>query len=190
MNPEMKRAGIFVDVQNVYGSTKSISGKTGIHYRINYSRLREHFNQTYDVHKAIAFTCYDPINTEQVGFITAISSCGWRVVAKPAKKSEDGIIIKANCDLEMALEILRTANTLDVVILATNDSDFASLIHELSMMGRRVIIIGSRLGICAELLRACDEIVRFEDMNGVLERQVERVVDRAAERVPEPISAT
>jgi uncharacterized protein (TIGR00288 family) len=100
------------------------------------------------------------------------------VVAKPLKRTWDGQI-KANCDMEMALEILRTAHSLDVVIIVTGDSDFVSLVNELSLMGKRLILVCSEKGVSLDLMRVCDETVRIEEIPCAVE--LKRVVEEALE---------
>ena len=128
--PTKRRAGLFVDMQNLFGQVKSLNAS-----RFNYEIIRDHFKVQYDLIKCVAFTCEDPEQDAQRGFITAIAAIGYRVVTKPIKVMAEGKI-KSNCDMEMALEVLQTAQHLDVIILATGDDDFASVATQLSLKGK------------------------------------------------------
>ena len=99
------RVGAFIDVQNIYMCVKSVFG----HTKINYKVLRDFLTRDGALVKMVAFTCYDPENRSQVDFMHALALMGYRVVAKPLKRMPDGNI-KASMDMEMALEILTSAN--------------------------------------------------------------------------------
>lgn len=154
----MLRAGLFIDVQNLYGITKALNAD-----RIDYRAIKAYFDERYTLCKCVAFSCYDAENDKQLAFFSVISSFGYRVVCKPIKRLWNGQI-KANTDMEMAMEILRTAAHLDVVILVTGDSDFVSVVNELSMTGKRVVLLYSLKTAAVELLRCCDEKLRIEEV--------------------------
>jgi uncharacterized LabA/DUF88 family protein len=65
----------------------------------------------------------------------SLALMGYRVVTRPIKKLPDGSI-KANMDMEMALEILDQAPFLDEIVIVSGDSDFASLVNRLARMGK------------------------------------------------------
>lgn len=162
-----ERAGLFIDVQNLYKVTKSVNEEP-LPARINYAALHRYFSDHFNLIKAVAFTCADPEKKSQSQFITAVASNGFRVFVKPVKRMADRSI-KANCDMEMALEVLRTAQHLDVVILVTGDSDFEALVDELSNLGKQIILVYAA-GTCSmELLRACDQKIKLEEIPNAIE---------------------
>lgn len=166
---KVKKAGLFIDVQNLYGVGK----KLGSDQRISYRALKHYFEQRYDLVKATAFTCYNPDYKNQKNFMAVISGFGFRVVSKPIRRLFDGYI-KANCDMEMALEILRTAASLDVVVLVTGDSDFVSLVNELSMLGKQVLLVYSaqaRETASPTLMQACDELLTLETIPDAIRKK-------------------
>jgi len=93
---------------------------------------------------------------------------GYRVVTKPIKKLPDGSI-KANMDMEMALEILDQAPFLDEIVIVSGDGDFVSLIDRLVQMGKRVVVIGPNPFSAPELIQACHEFINLSQIPGFLE---------------------
>jgi uncharacterized LabA/DUF88 family protein len=68
-------------------------------------------------------------------FLIALALMGYRVITKSIKKLPDGSI-KANMDMEMALEILDQAPFLDEIVIVSGDGDFVSLVNRLARMGK------------------------------------------------------
>lgn len=156
------RVGAFVDVQNLYMCVKSVFG----HAKINYKALRDFLTRDGALVKMVAFTCYDPENRSQVDFMHALALMGYRIVAKPLKRMPDGNI-KASMDMEMALEILTSANYLDELILVTGDGDFAPLLDYLARMGKIIKVIGPDRLTSPDLIRACDQFINLTQIDGI-----------------------
>jgi len=96
----------------------------------------------------------------------AISLMGFRVVAKPIKIAGDNI--KANIDMDMALEILDQAPFLDEVVILSGDSDFVSLIDRLVRLGKKVKVIGPEKYTAEELIQACHEFISISQIPNFL----------------------
>ncbi len=156
------RVGVFVDIQNIYMCVKSVFG----HTKINYKALRDFLTRDGALVKMVAFTCYDPENRSQVDFMHALALMGYRIVAKPLKRMPDGNI-KASMDMEMALEILTSANYLDELILVTGDGDFAPLLDYLARMGKIIKVIGPDRLTSPDLIRACDQFINLTQIDGI-----------------------
>jgi uncharacterized LabA/DUF88 family protein len=159
------RVGVFIDVQNLYLCVRSVFGNQA---KINYRALKEFLSQNGAVVRMTAFTCYDPENHSQLEFIHALSLMGYRVVAKPVKRLPDGSI-KANMDMEMAIEIMSQAPFLDEVILVTGDGDFTPLVDQLARMGKLTKVIGPDKLTSPELIRACDAFINLTQIAGILD---------------------
>lgn len=160
----MKRVGVFIDVQNVYLTTQSLfrNGK------INFRSLRRYFERRGDAVTLNAFTCYDPANQGQQGFINALGLIGYRVVAKPIRKMPNGSV-KANMDLEIAIEILGQAPNLDEIVLVTGDGDFKVLVDYLCVQGKIVRVVGPEKLTSPDLIQACHEFVNLHQIEGIFD---------------------
>jgi len=158
------RAAVFVDVQNI----QEVFEKQWSEVR--YDRLREYILQNHDVIKFVAFIPYRKDDEKRQRLIDAISLMGYRCVCKQAKERPDGTV-KANMDLEIAIEIQSMLDAIDEVILVTGDSDFVPLVDYLSRKGKRVEVIGPGRGPTAlELIRSVDEFENIDEIEGVIIR--------------------
>ncbi len=160
----MKRVGVFIDVQNVYLTTQSVYGQG----RINFARLRDHFSEEGAIVTLSAFTCYDPNNEGQRSFLNVLGLLGYRVISKPFRRLPDGAV-RANMDLEMAVEILSQAAHLDEVVLVTGDGDFKVLVDFLCASGKLVRVVGPERLTSPELIQAAHRFTNLHQIEGILE---------------------
>jgi len=165
----MNRVGVFVDVQNVQ-ETFERQGK-----EVRYDAIIQHvlISARREKHecKFIAFVPYKRDDERRQRLIDALSFQGYRVVAKPVRERPDGSV-KANMDIEITLEILSMAEMLSEVILVTGDGDFVALVDWLSKRGKRVVTIGLGRGYTSvELIRACDEYINLDEIEGAVKGQ-------------------
>ncbi len=162
----MSHVGVFVDVQNVQ-ETFERQGR-----EVRYDSLQEHIITTSKRNKHdfkfVAFVPYRSGDERRQRLIDALSFQGYRVVPKPVRERLDGSV-KANMDIELTLEILSMSEHLEEVIIVTGDGDFVALVDWLSKKGKRVVVIGLGRGFTSvELIRACDEYMNLEELEGVV----------------------
>jgi len=165
------RMGVFIDAQNIYMCTKV----THPNHYINYRALIDFLSKRNNNNAVLTFTvfyCIDPTSESQTKFVMALALMGYRVVTKPIKRLADGNI-KANMDMEMALEILEQAPSLDEIVIVSGDSDFVSLINRLARMGKKVVVIGPEQYSSPELIQACHEFITLSQIPGFLEPRIE-----------------
>lgn len=158
-----RRVGVFIDVQNIYLTTKQVFGDG----RVNFETLRNYLCDRDDATVTMnAFTCYDPNNQEQMRFMNALGLLGYRVITKPIRRLPDGGV-KANMDLEMALEVLSQSEILDEIILVTGDGDFKALIDYLARKGKVVRVIGPKDLTSPDLIQSCHVFENLHDIHGI-----------------------
>ncbi len=145
----MRRVGVFIDAQNVFLTTQEVYGQG----RINYRRLMEYLSEDGGSITFSVFMCYDPDNKAQYSFLNALGLMGYRVISKPIRKLPDGSV-KANMDMEMAIEVLTQAPYLDEIVLISGDGDFKALVDRLCGMGKVVRVIGPDRLTSPELIQA------------------------------------
>ena len=95
---------------------------------------------------------------KQDQFIRKIRQMGWRVYEKEVKRypQEDGsVAIKANADMELAIDAITESSRLDLVVLVSGDGDFTRLAQALQAKGCRVEVVAFR-HISRELREASD----------------------------------
>ncbi|MCX7733037.1 MAG: NYN domain-containing protein [candidate division WOR-3 bacterium] len=167
----MNKTGVFVDVQNIQ-ETFERQGK-----EVRYDAIIRHVittgNRERENCKFVAFVPYRRDDERRQRLIDALSFQGYRVVSKPVRERPDGTI-KANMDIEITLEILSMSDWLDEIVLVTGDGDFVALVDWLSKRGKKVITIGLGRGYTSvELIRACDEYINLEEIEGAVKAQTQ-----------------
>ena len=93
---------------------------------------------------------------DQSGFISRLQQKAFEVRRKTLKVRSDGSM-KGDWDMEMALEILDAASSLDVVVLVSGDGDFTSLVNRVKRMGPRVEVIGFPRTTAKSLVESADD---------------------------------
>ena len=152
--------GVFVDVSNLFYSAKS----AGV--EVNYCRLMEHAVSGRDLIRASAYTGVDPENPNQRKFIDFLRANGYKVICKDIHKYEGGRI-KANLDIEIAVDIMLLSENLDVVVLVSGDGDFVRLVEAVQMKGVRCEVIGFGISTSNELIEAADHFTEIGSLQGI-----------------------
>src|SRR5829696_6961546 len=152
--------GVFVDVSNLFYSAKS----AGV--EVNYCRLLEYAVGGRDLIRACAYTGVDPDNPNQRRFIDFLKANGYKVISKDIHKYEGGRI-KANLDIEMAVDIMLLSENLDVVVIVSGDGDFVRLVEAVQLKGVRCEIISFGISTSNELIEAADSFTEIGSLPGI-----------------------
>jgi uncharacterized LabA/DUF88 family protein len=126
-----KNVAVFVDVANIFYAAKA----AGVD--IDYVTLLKSSSAGRDLVRAYAYTGLDPDNENQRNFHDFLRRHGYKVVSKDIRKYGDGKV-KANLDIELVVDMMKTARNLDVAIVVSGDGDFAPAIRAVQEMGVRV----------------------------------------------------
>lgn len=160
------RIGVFVDVQNLYHTSRELWPG----HKTNYRALRDYILSQAPDPRRVTFHAFTAINPEwraQEQFLWALVHMGYRILSKPIRKMPDGSI-KGDTDLEMAMEILQMAPYLDEVVLVTGDGDFVPLVHHLARMGKVVRVLGPGRLTAQELAMAAHYFQSLDSIDGFL----------------------
>jgi uncharacterized LabA/DUF88 family protein len=120
----MKRVAIFVDVQNVYYTTRQ-----AFNANFDYSAFWRKATADRDVIKATAFAI-DRGDEKQQQFQNILRGIGFEVKLKPFITRADGSA-KGDWDVGITLDVLDVVGHVDIVVLASGDGDFDLLLHRL-----------------------------------------------------------
>ncbi len=121
----MKKIAIFVDVQNIYYTTKEAFNR-----QFNYRRLWEHLSYEGDIVQANAYAIARQ-DDGQIKFQDALRYIGFDVKLKPFIQRADGSA-KGDWDVGITIDILEAAAEVDSVILLSGDGDFSLLLQKIS----------------------------------------------------------
>ena len=146
------RVGIFVDVPNlIYASERR-------NINLDFGRVLEYFTRDRELVRA---TAYAPISDDPAAkletqrFVHHFVGHPYRVITKPLKRFSDGSM-KANFDIELAIDILTMSDRLDVVVLMSGDGDFRRLVELVASRGVRVEIVAFAEAVSTELKTVAD----------------------------------
>jgi len=166
-----KNVAVFVDVANIFYAAKA----AGVD--IDYVTLLKSASAGRDLVRAYAYTGLDPDNENQRNFHSFLARNGYRVVSKDIRKYGDGKV-KANLDIELVVDMMKTARNLDIAIVVSGDGDFAPAIRAVQEMGVRVEVISFRGNTSSDLMDVADQ---FTDITALA--RVEKGSSRSGRRV-------
>ena len=168
-----KNVAVFVDVANVFYAAKA----AGVD--IDYVTLLKSVTAGRDFVRAYAYTGLDPDNENQRNFHQFLARHQYKVVSKDIRKYGDGKV-KANLDIELVVDLMKTARNLDVAVVVSGDGDFASAIRAVQEMGVRVEVVSFRGNTSSDLIEVADlftEIIQIAKVDKGSTRSGRRVAD-------------
>jgi uncharacterized LabA/DUF88 family protein len=166
-----KNVAVFVDVANIFYAAKA----AGVD--IDYVTLLKAATAGRDFVRAYAYTGLDPDNENQRNFHQFLSRHGYKVVSKDIRKYGDGKV-KANLDIELVVDMLKTARNLDIAVLVSGDGDFAPAVRAVQEMGVRVEVISFRGNTSSDLIEAADQFIDITQI-----AKVDKTSTRSGRRV-------
>jgi uncharacterized LabA/DUF88 family protein len=144
-----KNVAVFVDVANIFYAAKA----AGVD--IDYVTLLKSATAGRDFIRAYAYTGLDPDNENQRQFQNFLGRNGYKVVSKDIRKYGDGKV-KANLDIELVVDMMKTARNVDIAVVVSGDGDFAPAIRAVQEMGVRVEVISFRGNTSSDLIEVAD----------------------------------
>lgn len=121
----MKKIALFVDVQNIYYTTRDTYGR-----QFNYRKLWQRISTQGDIVSAIAYAI-ERGDDKQQKFQDALKHIGFTVKLKPYIQRSDGSA-KGDWDVGIAIDVMELAKDVDTVILLSGDGDFDLLLKKIS----------------------------------------------------------
>lgn len=120
----MNKIAVFVDVQNIYYTTRDSYGR-----QFNYRKL---WQQLSDEGVIVAATAYAIARNDdsQIKFQDALKHIGFEVKLKPYIQRKDGSA-KGDWDVGITIDVMQTAPDVDKVILLSGDGDFDLLLQKI-----------------------------------------------------------
>jgi uncharacterized LabA/DUF88 family protein len=121
----VKKIAIFVDVQNIYYTTRDIYGR-----QFNYRELWRRLSEQGEIVLANAYAI-NRGDDRQIKFQDALKHIGFDVKLKPFIQRSDGSA-KGDWDVGITIDILESARGVDTVVLLSGDGDFAMLLDAIT----------------------------------------------------------
>ena len=120
----MKKIAVFVDVQNIYYTTRQAYGR-----QFDYRKLWRRISAEGEIVSATAYAIHRG-DAKQLKFQTALKYIGFTVKLKPYIQRSDGSA-KGDWDVGIAIDVLDTAPDVDTVVLLSGDGDFDLLLEKI-----------------------------------------------------------
>ncbi len=152
----MTQIAIFVDVQNIYYTTRQAFG-----CQFNYRKFWQRVSAQGEITHAYAYAI-DRKDDSQRKFQDALRHIGFDVKLKPFIQRKDGSA-KGDWDVGITIDVLEAAPKVDKVILLSGDGDFDLLLRKIkSKFGVKTEVYG------IEALTAQSLIAEADQFNGIL----------------------
>ena len=162
-----ERTALFIDGSNLYATARALG------FDIDYKRLLEMFTEEVRLIRAFYYTAmhedqeYSPIRP----LIDWLDYNGYTMVTKPTKEFTDSAghrRLKGNMDIELAIDVMEMAETLNHIILFSGDGDFRRLVEAVQRKGLRVTVVSTIRSqppmIADELRRQADNFIELQDL--------------------------
>ncbi len=153
------RIGIFVDVPNImYAAERE-------RVTLDYGKVLDYIIGGRELVRASAYSPISDDPDEELDtqkFVQPFMDLGYRIVTKPLKRYANGTI-KANFDVELAIDVLTMADRLDIVVLLSGDGDFRRLVEIVASKGVRVEVVAFGPSTAGELRTVADVYTDLND---------------------------
>jgi len=153
----MKNVTVFVDVQNIYYTTKQI-----YNCHFDYNVFWAEATSGRNVVKAIAYAV-NRDNEKQKQFQNILRGIGFEVKLKPFIQRKDGSA-KGDWDVGITIDMLEYAKESDVSVLASGDGDFDLLLAKIrNDYGVFVEVYGVPERTAASLINSASKFIPIKD---------------------------
>lgn len=157
MKHKDQRVGVLIDVSNMYHSAKNLYKR-----RVNF---KEVLKEAVAGRKLIRATAYviRAENDEENNFFEALSQQGFQVIIKDLQVFTGGAK-KGDWDVGIAVDAIKLAEKLDVLVLVTGDGDYLPLVTYLqNTQGCLVEIMAFRQTTSSRLIEEADDFINLSD---------------------------
>jgi uncharacterized LabA/DUF88 family protein len=147
----VKKIALFVDVQNIYYTTRQAYGR-----QFNYRKLWEKISADGEIVSATAYAIHRN-DDKQLKFQDALRHIGFTIKLKPYIQRSDGSA-KGDWDVGIAIDMLDKAPDVDAVVLLSGDGDFDLLLEKIRTdTGASVEVYGVQELTANSLIKAADK---------------------------------
>jgi len=124
---------------------------------VDLSAYVNHLENILNKYKVLSQSNVNLINKfiQRARFYRKIESFGYRMFLKPVKHFKDGDFTqsKANCDVDLTIEVMKSIETFDMAIIMSGDGDFLPLYKHLEKNGKSVYVISRTKKTAREVRR-------------------------------------
>lgn len=151
-----QRIAIFVDVQNMFYSAKTLYQS-----KVDYKKLLEGIVRGRKLVRAIAYVV-QKADVDQSSFLEALRRSGYEVKEKELTIRDDGST-KGDWKVEIALDALLLEPRIDCAVLVSGDGDFVPLMDVLRSRGVRTEVVSFEQSTSNDLRRVSDQFIPIDE---------------------------
>lgn len=167
-----QRVGVFVDVQNMYYSAKHLYNT-----KVNFNAILKEAVAGRSLIRAFCYVVKADMK-EESHFFDALEKIGFEVRIKELQTFYGGAK-KGDWDVGLAMDMIRMAPKLDVVVLVSGDGDFVDLLSYVQASGCRAEAIAFGKSASSKLKVAADLFIDMDRNPGkYLIRSLRRSIQR------------
>ena len=153
----MEKVALFVDVQNIYYTTKQAYQR-----HFDYQRFWNQATANREVVAACAYAI-DKGDSKQRGFQDILRYIGFEVKLKPYIQRRDGTA-KGDWDVGITLDVMELAEQVDVITLLSGDGDFDLLLAKVHQRyGVSTEVYGVPALTAPSLINAAQQFIAIDD---------------------------
>lgn len=158
MTPKNKdqRISFFIDVQNLYHSAKNLYQS-----RVNFREVLKTAVAGRRLVRSFAYVVRTKTGEEKP-FFDALVNLGIETRIKDLQEYYGGLK-KADWDVGIAVDAIKTSEGVDVVVLASGDGDYVPLVEYLKNHGKRVEVMAFGKSTSSKLREVADEFLDLEE---------------------------
>ncbi|MFZ1654418.1 MAG: NYN domain-containing protein [Candidatus Moraniibacteriota bacterium] len=152
-----QRVGVLVDIQNLYYSARVLYSK-----KVNFKAVLEAGTNERKLIRALAYGIKTTEGMEEK-FFEALTKSGYDVMTKDLQIFPDGSR-KGDWDVGIAIDAIKMAAKLDVIVLVSGDGDYVHLVEYLqNTYGCRVEVIAFAESSSAKLVEKADDFLNLSE---------------------------
>lgn len=151
-----QRVAVFIDVQNMYHSAKNLYNR-----RVNFREILKTAVAGRPLIRAFGYVVRTE-SGEEKHFFEALERLGIETREKDLQVYYGGMK-KADWDVGMAVDAIRLANSVEVIVIVSGDGDFVPLVEYLRNQGKQVEAIAFGKSASGKLRESVDDFVDLSE---------------------------
>ncbi|HLD70904.1 MAG TPA: NYN domain-containing protein [Negativicutes bacterium] len=156
-----QRVEVLIDVQNLYYSARNLYQS-----KVNFAEVLKAAVAGRKFIRAFGYVVRTKTGEEKP-FFDALSKLGIETRVRDLQEFYGGAK-KADWDVGIVIDAIRTAASLDVIVLCSGDGDFIPLVEYLKNQGKRVEVVAFGKSTSAKLMETADEFIDLDGDNKYL----------------------
>lgn len=154
--PKSQRAGVFIDVSNMYHCARHLYNSY-----VNFGQILKDVVAGRQLIRAIAYVVSADVEQEKA-FFEALEKLGFEVKEKELQVFADGSK-KGDWDVGISVDAITLADRLDAIVLVSGDGDFIPLVNFLKHnKGSKVEVVAFGRSCSGKLIEEADEFLDLD----------------------------